>query len=166
MSKTKFEPTLIISTRQQTDADGKAIPAFDIIRIPVHSFEVDGGANRKIDLSMVTEGILFSEFEQARSYKKLIFYIPPTKDFMGLKLMNLATKNWHIFDLLFGVTVYTDGKQTQILSLSSRNASLRETPVPVGKTTALLRLKVRVNKPDLSHGQFDPKTGKSVNTSL
>jgi hypothetical protein len=166
MPKTKFEPELYITTRQRIDANGKAVAATDILLIPVHSFEVEGGANRKINLASVTEGVIFSEFEQARNYQTLIFYIPPTKDFLGVKLMNLAGKNWHPFDFIFSVSVFTDGKRTQILSLSSRGASLRETPVPVGSTPALLMLKVRVTKPDLTHGQLDPKTKEMINSTM
>lgn len=166
MPKTKFEPELIITTHKQIDANGKATPGLDIMFIPVHSFEVEGGANRKINLNSATEGIIFSEFEQARNYKTMIFYIPPTKDFLGLKLMNLATRNWQLFDFLFTVSVLTDGKVTQTLSLSSRSASLRETPVPVGSTPALLRLKVRVKNPDMMHGQLDPKTRRMINTDM
>ena len=109
---------------------------------------------------------LVSEFEQARNYKTMIFYIPPTKDFLALKLMNLATKNWQLFDFIFGVSIFSNGKLTQALSIISRAASLRETPVPVSGTPALMRLKVRVKNPDLSHGQFDAKTNQMINNRL
>ena len=166
MAKTKFEPELIITTHKKIEANGKEVPHLDIMNIPVHSFEVEGGANRKIELASVTEGILFSEFEQARNYKTMIFYIPPTKDFLALKLMNLATKNWQLFDFIFGVSIFSNGKLTQALSIISRAASLRETPVPVSGTPALMRLKVRVKNPDLSHGQVDAKTNQMVNDRL
>jgi hypothetical protein len=109
---------------------------------------------------------IFSEFEQARNFQTFIFYIPPTSDFLGVKLMNLATRTWHLFDIIFTVSVVTNGKRTQTLSLSSRSASLRETPVPVGTTPALLRLKVRVKNPDLVYGQLNPTTKEMVNNSM
>jgi hypothetical protein len=166
MPKTKFETELIITTHRQLDANGKEVPGLDIMFIPVHSFDVEGGANRKIDPASATEGIVFSEFEQARNYKTMIFYIPPTKDFLALKLMNLATRNWQLFDFIFSVKIFLDGKLSQLLSIVSRAASLRETPVPVGGTPALMRLKVRVKDPGLQHGQVDPKTKEMVNSEM
>jgi hypothetical protein len=167
MSKTKYESELYIMTHQQLDKNGKPTGnGIDIITIPVHSFEVEGGANRKINLTSTSEGVVFSEFEQARNYKTLIFYVPPTRDFLGVKLMNLAGANWQPFDFCFTVNVYSNGKNTQSLTLSSRAASIRETPVPVGGTPALLMVKMRVVRPELTHGYLDPKTKQVVNSSM
>ncbi|HVE58346.1 MAG TPA: hypothetical protein VNB22_16055 [Pyrinomonadaceae bacterium] len=167
MSKTKYESELYIVTHQQLDKNGKPTgKGIDIITIPVHSFEVEGGANRKINLTSTTEGVVFSEFEQARNYQTLIFYVPPTKDFLGVKLMNLAGANWQPFDFCFTVNVFSNGKVTQYLTLSSRAASIRETPVPVGGTPALLMVKVRIVRPDLMYGHLDPKTKEMINDSM
>jgi len=167
MSKTKYESELYIVTQQQLDAKGKqTVKGTDIITIPIHSFEVEGGANRKINLTSATEGVIFSEFEQARNFQTLIFYVPPTNDFLGVKLMNLAGANWQPFDFCFTVSVVSNGKRTQTLTLSSRAASIRENPVPVGSTPALLMVKVRVVRPDLTHGHLDPKTKEMINDSM
>lgn len=158
MSNTKYGSDLYILTKQQIDQKGNNVgnPP-ESIKIPVHSFEVEGGANRKINLNRVTEGVIFSEFEQARKYNTLIFYVPPTNDFLGIKLMNLSGKNWQQFDFSFTVNVFTNGKKTQTLTLTARTATFREPPVPVGTTPALLMLKVRIVDPELIHGQLNPK---------
>ncbi len=46
MSNLKYE--LYIFTKQTTDLQGNTVGTVERLDIPVHSFEVDGGASRKI----------------------------------------------------------------------------------------------------------------------
>lgn len=157
MSNTKYEAELYIITRERVDAKGNPIGDVERINIPVHSFEVEGGANRKINLTSTDEMSISSEFEQARAHANFIFYVPPTKDFLAVKLMNLSTTNFQLFDFTFVVSAYSNGKMIKTLRIISEMASFREAPTPVGNTPPLLMVKVRLVKPDLMHGQYDPK---------
>ena len=167
MSKMKYEAELYIITREgQKDKNGNPV-AVERIDIPVHSFEVEGGANRKINLASTDEVSISSEFEQARAHTNFIFYIPPTRDFLSVKLMNLSTAgSWQLFDITFVINIYSRGKKIQTLRIMSEMASLREPPTPVGSTPPLLMAKVRLVRPEMLHGQFDPKLRKIIHKKI
>jgi hypothetical protein len=163
----KYEAELYIITRgDQMNKNGNPV-VVERIDIPVHSFEVEGGANRKINLASTDEVSISSEFEQARAHTNFIFYVPPTKDFLALKLMNLSVAgNWQVFHFTFAVHVYSRGKKIQTLRIMSEMASLREPPTPIGKTPPLLMTKVRLVRPEMLHGQYDPKLKKIIHKKI
>ncbi len=158
MSNMKYEAELYIITKQGTDTKGNPVGnPVERINVPVHSFEVEGGASRKINLTSTNESSISSEFEQARTHTNFIFYIPPTKDFLAVKLISLSTPNWQLFEFTFVVNTYSKGKKIQTLRITSEMASFREPPAPIGSTPPLLMAKVRLVRPELLHGQLDPK---------
>ncbi|MEW6129657.1 MAG: hypothetical protein AB1757_21635 [Acidobacteriota bacterium] len=134
--------------------------------IPVHSFEVEGGANRMINLKSTDEISISSEFEQARMHKNIIFYIPPTKDFLGVKLVGLRDNTLVLFELTFAISVYSGNRMTQMLRITSEFSSVRETPTPVGGTPPLLQTKIRLVRPQLFYGKFDTQRKKMVHKEI
>jgi hypothetical protein len=161
----KYKAELYIITHQQTDKDGKIIRDVERINIPLHSFEVDGGANRKIELNSADEISVSSEFEQARVHKNIIFYVPPTKDFLAVKLVDIGrTPEW--FDITLVISIFSNGKLIKALRFSSGQAWFSRTPAPEGKTPPLLKGIVRFHESQLLHGQFDPKLKKFVHRAI
>ena len=165
MPNMKYVSELYIITHQKVDKSGNPFGTEERVNIPVHSFEVEGGANRKINLNSTDEITVSSEFEQARSNSNFVFYIPPTKDFLAVKIMDLQ-KNSIQFDLDFVVSVYSKGKITQTLRFSSDSAWFFQTPVPEGGTPPLLKTKVRFSGSQLLHGKLDPKRKKIVHREI
>lgn len=166
MSNMKYKAELYIITHEQTDQSGKVIREVERIDIPVNSFEVDGGANRKIDLTTVDEVSVSSEFEQARSLKNIIFYIPPTKDFLALKLIDLTKNGPERFAITFVISIYSNGQLIKALRISAEHAWFTKTPAPEGKTPPLLKAWVRFNIAQLLYGQLDPKLKKLVHKEM
>jgi hypothetical protein len=158
----KYQAELYIITREDQSKDHNV----ERIDIPVHSFEVEGGANRKINLSAATEFSIASEFEQARTYTNFIFYIPPTKDFLALKLLGLSGKNFQLFEFTFVVSMYANGRKIQTLRITSEMASFREPPTPTGGKPPLLMAKVRLVRPELLHGHYEPKLKRIINQEI
>lgn len=111
MSNLEYKSYLIITYCPSRKSDEKP----EIISIPVHYFEVEGGASRKIDLTSTGEFSIATEFEQARIYSNFIFYIPPTKDFLAAKLINLSDTKGKHFNFSFSVSVYSEGKTLRIV---------------------------------------------------
>jgi hypothetical protein len=134
---------------------------------PVHSFEVDGGANRKILASSPNLISISSEFEQARNYQNIIFYIPPTKDFLAVKIAELGSTIKH-FDLTFIVSTYSGKTMIQTLRLQCRGAWFLRKPIPIGSTPPLLKAEARFHARDvqLLHGEFDSKRKKIVHKEI
>ncbi len=166
MSNMKYKAELYIITHERTDNSGKVIREVERIDIPVNSFEVDGGANRKINLATVDEVSVSSEFEQARSLKNIIFYIPPTKDFLALKLIDLTRDGLEGFDITFAISMYSNGQLIKALRISSNFAFFIKPPAPEGKTPPLLKAWVRFNTAQLLYGQLDPKLKKLIHKEM
>ena len=155
----KYKAELYIITRM----DQSNIERIDI---PVHSFEVEGGANRKINLNAADDVSISSEFEQARTFGNFILYIPPTKDFLALKLLGLSGNNYELFEFTFVVSMYSSGRKIQTLRITSEMASFREPPIPIGSKPPLLMAKVRLVRPEILHGHFDPKLHRIIHQKI
>jgi hypothetical protein len=121
----------------------------------VDFFEVDGGANRKIDLDSTDEFNIGSEFEQARIYKNIIFYIRADSD--SHKLIELSKSDKKDFFMSFSASVYSEAKLIRKVEIQSSATNFAETPIPVGKTPPLLKAKMILNRITLLIGLFDEK---------
>src|SRR4051794_37406158 len=117
MAKIEYRAELVIESGQKVA--GQAQGKTETLNIPVHSFEVEGGANRKIELASLNEMALGLEFEQARIYTNFIFYIPPTRDFLIDKLINLSKPEKKGFNLSFAVGVYSEGRIVRQIEMFS-----------------------------------------------
>ena len=166
MSNMQYKSELYIITHGQTDKDGKVVREVERIDIPVHSFEVDGGANRKINLNSADEISVASEFEQARSHQNIIFYIPPTKDFLALKLVDLRKNGPEQFDMTFVISIYSKGRLIKTLRVSTSRAWFFRPPEPQGGTPPLLKAWVRFHQVKLLHGQLDASRKKIVHKEI
>ena len=157
MADVKYKYQLFIIPSEQKDSSGKIIRPSERINIPVDFFEVDGGADRKIDVTSGDEISIGLEFEQARIYKNLIFYIPPTKDFLAVKLIDLRKSGPEQFSITFAIGIYTDGALSRSLVFSSESAWLFGHPQLSGGKSPLLKMAVRFSNLQLVYGHFDPK---------
>lgn len=162
MADVKYKYQLFIITQEQRDKSGKIIRQSERINIPVDFFEVDGGTDRKIEVASTDEINIGSEFEQARIYKNIIFYIPPTKDFLAVKLIDLRKKGVELFTITFAIGVYIDGALNRSLVFSSESAWIFGHPELSGEKSLLLKMRVRFNNLLLIYGHFDAKL-KRVN---
>ena len=159
MAKTSYKSELEIILGKTVKFWGSSHDLEQRISVPVHSFEVTGGTNRKINLASADEVNVALEFEQARTFKNLVFYIPPTKDFLALKLIELANQQGREFAFYFFVSVYSAGILTSAYSIETNSAYFLGTPAPIGGTPPLLRAKIKINSPYLSYGKADKKSG-------
>ena len=148
----KYKPELYIITKEDP---------IERINIPIRSFEVVGGANRTINFNSTDEISISSEFEQARTYKHIIFLIPPTQDFLAVKLINL-NHNFQFFDMTFAVSIYSGGKMIQSLRLSSEGAWFMTAPSPVGSSPPSLKAQVKFHEAHLLYGKFEGRYKKVV----
>lgn len=169
MSYMKYESELYILTTEFLNGSGTLVNAgkpTEKIHIPVHSFEVEGGTNRKIDLKSTDDVSLSLEFEQARIYRNIIFYVPPTRDFLAVRLMELGITG-ELFDLTFVVSIYAQGRKLQTLRLSAESSLFRSKPMTVGGPPApSLMVKVRMPHPKLLHGRFDPRFKRIIHKEI
>lgn len=165
MSNVRYEFEMYIITRE--DPNDKNKPT-ERLNIPVHSFEVDGGAKGKLNLKEIDEISVSSEFEQARMFKNIIFYIPPTKDFLALKIIGLRSNTIAFFEVTFVVNIYSGRTRTQTLRLHCSPAWFVRVPTPVGNTPPLLKAEVHFHSGDahLMHGKLDMKRKKIVHKEI
>jgi hypothetical protein len=123
----------------------------------VDFFEVDGGADRKIEISSALDFHISSEFEQARIYKNIILYMRPGGDTFA-KLLDLSKSGKKDFFMGFTVLVWSDtGHFTRQMEIQSFATNFAGTPIPVGKTPPLLKMKMMMNRIQLNIGRFDEK---------
>jgi hypothetical protein len=123
----------------------------------VDSFEVDGGADRKIEISSGIDFHISSEFEQARIYKNIILYIRPGGNTFT-KLLDLSKSGKKDFFMSFTVLVWSDiGHFTRKIEIQSFATNFAGTPIPVGKTPPLLKMKMMMNRIQLNIGVYDEK---------
>jgi len=150
----KFE-VMILTNRGGSPKDGPP----DILSLPIHSFEVEGGANRKIETGSPNVISISSELEQARTFKNITFYVLPTKDFLAVKLIGLRSPEIKAFDVTFEVGVYSGNMLTQNLFMHCARAWFVRVPTPIGGTPPLLKASVHFHSQDvkLSHGKYDAK---------
>lgn len=162
MSDTKYRFKLYIFTNP--DKSEKDKPE-EVLLAPIDSFEVEGGATRKIEINSTNDISLSAEFEQARMYKTITFYILPTKNFLGVKLMELRSPAViKHFDFTFVVNTYFKGILSQTLRLQCFQAWFRKSPTPIGSTPPLLKAEAgfHADKVKLLHGKYDQTQKKLI----
>jgi hypothetical protein len=166
MAKVEYKFELYIITHEAKDTKGNIIRDVERINIPVDSFEVDGGANRKISLTTRDEISTASEFEQARSFNNIIYYVPPTRDFLALKLVDLRKNGPEQFSMTFVISIYSNKKLTKTLRLSAESSWFFRMPEPVGGEQPVLKLWMRFRDLQLLHGNYDPKFKRVVHKTM
>jgi hypothetical protein len=162
MSHTKYLGELHIIPHN----NGQDTPTEKLV-LPIQAFEVDGGVNRMISLASTDDISVSSEFEQARANKNLVFYIAPTPDFRGVKLMQMgAGPGIVFFDMNFTIDIYSGHTKTQSLWIGTDEAWISPTPSPQGGTPPSLKAKIHFHEVHLLHGKYDPRRKKIVNTEM
>ena len=156
MSNTKYRFQLFIMTNPRKYQDGGPT---DLLDVPIHAFEVEGGANRKIETGAPNAISIASEMEQARSFKNITFYVLPTNNFLGVKLVGQRSPHIRFFDLTFEVGVYSGKVLTQNLFMHCARAWFVRVPTPMGGTPPLLQASVHFHSDSvkLRHGKYDAK---------
>jgi len=156
MSNITYGASLLIIVRSEANPKGRP----EELRFPVGSFQVSGGAHRKIELASTNEGKIASEFEQARTYKNVILYIKPDVNYPTAGLVNLSKSGKQDFSMSLTVTVHDDsGKPVRRYDLQSSASSFAETPAPVGNTPPGLKTKLILSSPRVYHGRRDEQQG-------
>jgi hypothetical protein len=138
---------------------------FEKVTVPVASFEVDGGTQRTINLASTNDVAASTEFEQARTFKNITFFITPTKDFAAAKLIGLRSPEMKFFSVTFLVCTYHRGKKIQSLQLQIEKAWFTKVPTPVGDTPPLLKADVRFHETLFLHGHLNSK-GKFIHQAI
>jgi hypothetical protein len=103
--------------------------------IPIISFSVEGGANRKINLASSSDISITSELEQARSYKNITLFMPPTKNHLDMlaavELTDIALNKPADFGISFSVEKRLGSNRLERLSLSAENPALIKRPTVI-----------------------------------
>ncbi len=123
-----------------------------ILTTEIYSFSVIGGANRSIDLSSTNDMSISSEMEQARSYKNIILYKLPSKDFADFALME-AFRTKQLFNLYLIISIYVGKNNTQSLWLTAKNATISEHPMKTGDQLTLLKATISIPKCRIEYTQ-------------
>lgn len=134
MAETKWEGWFGYKAKHK-DIDSTLNASF----IPVSYFSVKGGAKRVIDLTATDDLSLVSEFEQARSFKNIALYLPPTSNFEWLDLTEISIHHLP-FLMVFFAQGKIGGNITHEFSLVCKTAEITEAPgkfTDSGKGTVL-----------------------------
>jgi hypothetical protein len=119
------------------------------LNIPVQIFEVDGGADRNIKLGSTDDIGITSELEQARTFKNLTLYLPPTKDGtdmeIALQLSGFYTRKESL-RVAFTIERYSSGKMLEGLALLDGDATLKFSPYVVEKQLLAVHLNLPTAK--------------------
>ena len=130
------------------------------LQYDVHSFEVDGGAVRKIDLNSTDESVINNELEQARTYKNITLYMKSSKRSSTSKLIDLSKSSVKSFNAYFYVRVYkkSEVKPLRVTNLIAKSSFI-EMPTPVGDTPPSMKIRLSLDSIELYHGVYN-KQGK------
>ena len=129
--------------------------------IPVSYFSVKGGAKRIIDLSATDDLSLVSEFEQARSFKNISLFLPPTKNFEWLDLTEISIH--HLPVIIYFFAQGKVGKTiTHEFTLSCKNAEITESPSKKTNGGKEIVLKVEMSLPEIRLIHNSPQGGEFV----
>jgi hypothetical protein len=122
--------------------------------IPVHSFMVDGGANRIITLASTDDISIMSELEQARSFKNVTLFLSPNKNGsdmrVALELNNLYLSGKSLVLQLF-IERLANGQVIESFGLMEGHSRLKFLPYVVSKN--LLTLHLKLTDPMLNVGR-------------
>jgi hypothetical protein len=102
--------------------------------LTVDSFEVQGGASRVIDLKTTDDISLASEFEQARTFKNITLYLPPTSDHRDMEAALALTEiaiNKSKVNVMVSVQRFEKAKMLEGLALIDQEATLKKRPQTV-----------------------------------
>lgn len=126
--------------------------------VKAKSFSVVGGASRTIDVDSAKDISITSEFEQARQYKNITVFMPPspTSEDMevAVELTKCAmSKTILLFD--FHVSKYSGGRLIEELNLVDLNATITKPPSIVANN--LLMIEVALPAAKLTDATFGRK---------
>lgn len=131
---------------------------FEKFRVNAKSFSVVGGASRTINVDSAKDISITSEFEQARQYKNITVFMPPspTSEDMevAVDLISCATnKTVLLFD--FHVSKYSGKILVEELNLVDTNATITKPPIMVGDK--LLMIEVSLPSAQLTDALYGRK---------
>jgi hypothetical protein len=120
----------------------------------ISSFSVVGGASRSINLDSTDDISISSELEQARQYKNITLFMPPTKDHVDMQVamtLMFAAEAKSTLSIAFIIKKQVKGKSIEELMLGCHDATLISTPYLVAKH--LLMIQFRLPTVILYHGK-------------
>jgi hypothetical protein len=122
--------------------------------VTVNYFSVKGGAKRIIDLNATDDISMVSEFEQARSFKNIIFYLAPGNNFEWLDFTEASIHGLPI-SIVFFVGGHIGKTVTHQFTLTCLNAEIIEPPVEKTdseRSGKVLKLSLSLPETRLIHG--------------
>jgi len=129
--------------------------------IPVSYFAVKGGAKRIIDLTATDDLSLVSEFEQARSFKNISLYLPPTSNFEWLDLTEISIHRLQ-FLMVFFASGKVGGTLAHEFTLSCKTAEITEAPGKMNDGSKGTVLKISMALPETRLMHNSPQGGEFV----
>jgi hypothetical protein len=140
--------------RANTD-DGTFVPD-----VPLAKMEVNGGSNRIITFSSSNDFSLGNELEQAKEYKNIVLYMPPTDGGLDMQVAldftAIANKGLH-FNFLIMIEKLTARQNiVEAYVVSCSDAKLKNPPELL--PGRILKISVEfVDKVGISQGKYNKK---------
>lgn len=135
---------------KHTDIDSVLSALF----VSVLYFHVSGGAQRLIDLTSTDDISLVSEFEQARTFKNLVLYVPPADDFEWLDLKEISIHGLPV-SIKFIAFGGVGNTVTQSFILAAKNAKVTEPPAKrTSNAKPVLEVKLAIPDARLIHSSY------------
>src|SRR5215203_751292 len=132
--------------------EAKTEKKIDLLRYYVHSFEVDGASAGKTILSRTNEAIVKARFEEIRTHGNVILYIKSSREEPTSKLIEAAKSGASGFTTSFGIRAVKDEEITLTATSVQAKGSFAETPIPVGGTPPMLKVKLNLAAPTFFYG--------------
>ena len=111
--------------------------------MPVAAFQVEGGADRIINLRSTNDIGLVSELEQARSFQNIVLYLSGTKDHRDMKaamdLTEIANNNFAV-KLQLLVERYSGKKLLEGLALYDPGGQIKYPPQNAFDNTLMVHI--------------------------
>ena len=163
MSDMKYEAPLDIFIHYPVN--GSSDTKIELLHYDVDSFEVDGGAVRKINLTSTEEKVIDNELEDARTFKNITFYLKSSRRASTSKLIDLAKSGVATFTTNLLVKVYkkSERKLLRVCNLIAKSSFI-ESPIPVGGTPPSMKIRLSLDNIELYRGVYNNgQLGEFVN---
>jgi hypothetical protein len=133
----------------------------------IQSFSVDGGASRTINLKSPTDMSISSELEQARQFKNLTLFMPPTKNHRdmetALQLSQAAVKK-NLIAINFSIQKIIGQTLLEMISLIDLGATVKMPPTIVGNH--MLKIDLALSKTRIAYDRPVKKGGDMVREEM
>lgn len=110
-------------------------------RALIRSFSVVGGASRTINLKKTSDMSISSELEQARQFKNITLFMPPTKNGSDMKTaldLSVAANHKTVFNFSFEIQKVSGNTLLEDLLLVDLHMTMKKPPMIVADNLLMI----------------------------